>query len=235
MFLFLKLYLGHLIADFVLQFDELYRLKVKSRWGHVWHALTHGLVSAALIFPYLRFRSACAFLVAVSAVHYLQDEIKYAVQKDVRRMFGAFVIDQILHALVLSTVFLLPISRLKLGFPRWPAANAYYLDNYWTQLAILFLLATFGGSYLLHAFKKTYGHNVRPDVAITTPEMLQALVERTFFSFAVFFGFPLWAWAGLPLIALTRFLFKRTRSFTDFILSATYAAFLGFLFRKWVG
>jgi len=51
--LFLKLILAHLIADFILQFEELYQLKIRSFLGHLFHALIHGLVSLALLYPYL--------------------------------------------------------------------------------------------------------------------------------------------------------------------------------------
>jgi hypothetical protein len=42
MFLFLKLVLAHLIADFILQFEELYQLKIRSFLGHLAHVLIHG-------------------------------------------------------------------------------------------------------------------------------------------------------------------------------------------------
>ncbi|MFA6600347.1 MAG: DUF3307 domain-containing protein [Candidatus Omnitrophota bacterium] len=233
--LFLKLYLAHLIADFVLQFDELYRLKVRSRWGHILHVFIHFLISCALAAPYLGYRSVELFIVSVTLIHYIQDHIKYRAQKDRHKMFAAFVIDQILHLLVISTVFVLPESRLTLGIPEHAFLDALYRNPYWTKLSILFILATFGGSYLLHAFKRAYFENTRPDYGITRLEMSHDLVERSVVAFGILAA-PNALWlSALPLVGVLRLPFLQTRNWTDFILSLTYAAFLGWIFKIFLG
>lgn len=231
MFLFLKLYLAHLIADFILQFDELYRLKVKSRLGHLLHVLIHFATSLALVFPYRGERSVWVFLVFITVCHYLQDNIKYAVQKTRQKMFAAFVLDQLVHFLVIGSVLWLPVSRRIIGFPNHPALNFYYTDSFFTLILIFFILSTFGGSYLLHAFRKSYFANCRPDYAITSREMAEALIERSLIAFTFLFCVnPLWL-AATVLTGILRLLSKNTRSLPDFGLSFTYAALMGLVFK----
>ncbi len=234
MFLFLKLYLAHLIADFILQFDELYRLKVKSRWGHIAHVLIHFAVSALLVFPYLKLASVWCFLAFITLIHYLQDTIKYEIQRAPQKMFTAFVIDQIVHAVILSGVVLLPMSRVVLGFPENPTLNSLYTDPFWTLAAIAWTLSTFGGSYLLYTFRQSYSHNPRPRHGITTPEMTLSLIERTVITFVFLFPSPTWLWFASPLIFIPRILTKKYADALDMVLSFLYAAAIGFLFKLWI-
>jgi hypothetical protein len=232
--LFLKLYLAHLIADFVLQFDELYKLKVKSKWGHFLHVAIHLLISLLLAYPYLQYKSVWLFIFALTGIHYLQDNIKYAIQKNPHKMFPAFVIDQIFHIAVIASVMLLPESRFHPVLNGHPGLNAVYENNALTLLAILFILSTFGGTYLLHTFRISYFQHIRPDYGISTFEMSHDIIERTFITFVMLYP-PSQLWVYLcPLIGLLRLPFSKTRNWTDFILSFTYASLLGLLFKLWM-
>ena len=118
MFLFLKLILAHLIADFILQFEELYQLKVRSFLGQLFHVLIHGLVSLILLYPYLNNPSVWIFIAALVLIHLTQDLIKYSfTKKTPANTFAYFMTDQLCHVLVLSAVVLFPISREVRGFP----------------------------------------------------------------------------------------------------------------------
>ncbi len=231
MFLFLKLYLAHLIADFILQCDELYRLKVRSKAGHLLHVLVHFLISALFVLPYLRNASVWGCLIFITVFHYLQDSVKYAVQKNHRLMFRAFVIDQIVHLLVILSVLLLPVSHRILGFPDHPLLNTFYTDNFYTLLLIFFILSTFAGSYLLHTFRMSYCENCRPDYAISSPEMIEGLIERSIISFTFLLSLHPVPLAAAGLTGFLRLLSKKTRRLADFGLSFTYAALLGLLFK----
>ncbi|MDD5218830.1 MAG: DUF3307 domain-containing protein [Candidatus Omnitrophica bacterium] len=234
MYLFLRLYLAHLIADFILQFDELYKLKVKSRWGHVLHVAIHFLTSVLFAAPFLKYPSVWICLTGLTAAHYFQDELKYAVQKNPKRMFVAFVTDQIVHFAVIGTVMVLPVSRLALGISDHPVLSAYYSSNPVVLLMILFVLATFAGSYLLHAFRMSYFAQVsRPDHAITRFEMIHAMIERTLIA-GLFLFSPGIGWLiASPLVGIPRLFSKKLRDKTDFLFSYIYAALLGFFFRWW--
>jgi hypothetical protein len=230
-FLFLKAVTAHLVADFVLQFEELYQLKLRHAAGHVLHVLFHALVLAALVFPYLDLPAVWVYIAGTSAFHLGQDLVKYKLQKKRPRLnFLIFVTDQLVHLAVLSSVLIIPQA----WEPRpWPALDPYYADSRWTILAIALLLSTFAGSYLLHAFWKNYGRLSRPDEGIRTPEMIHALIERSTITLVCLTA-PHILWiAALPAVGLLRLARPELRKWKYFLSSFLYAAWIGFLFRAW--
>ncbi|HTL47707.1 MAG TPA: DUF3307 domain-containing protein [Verrucomicrobiae bacterium] len=234
MFLFLKLYLAHLIGDFILQFEELYRLKVRSVWGHLLHVLIHVLVSLIIIYPYWHQPSIWFFILGLGTVHFIQDVIKYTTQKKIPAYtFPLFVIDQIFHGLVVSSVMLLPVSRLVLGFDGAPW-DAYYRESTWTLYLIAFVLVTFGGSYLLYNFRKNYIPGTRPDHLITPFEMSHALIERPLIAGIFLFGDSPLIWLFALLAGIPRLFFPKLRDPLDFSMSFLYSALIGLIFKTWI-
>lgn len=229
--LFLKLYLAHLIGDFILQFEELYRLKVRSLWGHFFHVLIHALISLALAFPFLHLPAVWIFIFSVSGVHYFQDILKYTLQKKYPQYgFVLFVADQITHALIVASVLLFPFAGQPPGAIHAGRWTALYLESSWTLLAIGFILVTFGGSYLLHSFRKNYVAGSRPDHFITSREMSYALIERPLVALPFLMPSVPFLWLCPVLVQIPRIFLPKLRNAADFILSFTYAACLGIIF-----
>lgn len=234
MFLFLKLVLAHMVADFILQFEELYQLKLKSWLGHAGHVLMHLLMMIVLTLPYLSQPAVWVFILAITAVHYLQDQIKYSLQaKNPENTFWYFTIDQVFHLLFISTVFLLPASReiLSLGSGK---LHKLYTSNTLTLLLIAFIGVTFKSSYFLHSFRKTFmPRSSRPDHFITSFEMAWALFERTWILGCFLVLSPLSL--SLSVIpGIFRPLSPKLRNLPDFIMSYVYAAAAGLIFRHWI-
>ena len=229
--LFLKLYLAHLIGDFILQFEELYRLKVRSLWGHFFHVSIHALISLALAFPFLSMPAVWIFIFTVSAIHYFQDIFKYTLQKKQPRYgFVLFVADQIMHALIVASVLFFPFARHTPSGPHLGGWTALYLEGAWTLFAIGFILVTFGGSYLLHSFRRNYVAGSRPDHFITSREMSYALIERPLVALPFIMPSVPFLWLCPVLVQIPRLFFPKLRNAADFILSFTYAACLGIIF-----
>ncbi len=232
MFLFYKLVLAHLVADFILQFEELYQLKLKSKLGQVFHALIHGVVSLILFIPYLPVSLfPWIFIAVIVTIHYFQDLLKYRL-RDIypKDNFYFFTLDQIVHILFLATLLLFPFSKAAPAFTRFPGAQFYWSDG-WTLGPIIFLLSTFGGSYFLHAFRLSFFESTRPDHFITNFEILHGIVERSLIT-GIFLFYPNCVIA-YPLVGLLRLPFKKLRSLTDFLLSFLYGAAVGIFFRLW--
>ncbi|OGW78596.1 MAG: hypothetical protein A2Z83_07465 [Omnitrophica bacterium GWA2_52_8] len=234
MFLFLKLYTAHLFGDFVFQFDELYRLKTKSHLGHVLHVLIHLLVSLVLVIPYWKYPFIFKFIGVICFVHLIQDILKYKLQKNIKWMFPAYMLDQLFHFLSLCSIFLFPISGLAERFTGNPTLESFYNEPSVTLYFIAAIWTTFGVTYCLHALRRSYFENTRPDHGITRFEMTYCFIERLTATFAILLSAP-WSILGLsPLIGVFRLPFKKMRNMTDFMLSYGSAVFLGFLFRLWV-
>lgn len=234
MHLLLKLVLAHLIGDFILQFEELFRLKVKSLWGHLLHALTHAIVSLLILWPYLDLPSVWVFVLAASVLHGLQDIMKYRSMSNKPFFFLIFVADQIGHFLILATVLLFPFSREFRVIPGHPTINALYVDDTWTLYAVLFMLTTFTGNFLFHAFSTSYLERPRKDYYITTFEIVHGIIERSLVTGLFLFSNSALALAFSPAIGAGRMFFRSIKDPTDFLLSYNYAALLGLLFRLWI-
>lgn len=233
MFLFLKIILAHLIADYVLQFEELYRLKVRSFLGQLFHALIHGAVTALLIFPYLTDPFILLFIVALVAEHLAQDLLKYGLTKKFPgNTFLYYIGDQALHILVLSAIFIFPVAHEVRGFPGDVLLDMLYRSNTVTIALIFFILLTFAGNYTLHAFYQNRVKGARPLHWISSPEMVWTIIERSAIAAAVFFtSNPFWLFTALA-IGLPRFFVPVLRHRTDFLVSVTYALALSILFKS---
>ncbi len=233
MFLFLKLILAHLIADFILQFEELYQLKVRHFLGQLSHVLIHGLVSLALLYPYLNMPQIWLFLTGLVLIHLAQDLIKYSVTKKTpANTFAYFMVDQFCHILVISTIFLFPISREIRGFPDFPLLDAIYRTNFWTLGAIFFITLTFAGSYILNAFSKSYLKGHPPLYLISSPEMAHAILERSLIAWILLSSTSPWTLCLIPCVGILRLPFKSLRDLTAFLLSLNYALLITRLFQR---
>lgn len=234
MFVFLKLVLAHMIADFILQFEELYRLKLKSSAGHLAHAFFHGLVSFVLLAPYLPDPVIIIFILGITAIHYFQDQIKYSIQaQHPERIFWCFTIDQIGHFLFIACIFFIPAAQIEKGFPSNPDLDFIYREPSLTLALILFISIGFKVSYLLHAFRKSFVPNTRPDHFITSFEMTWGIAERSLITLCWLYPSPL-TFAVSLTPGPARFLSGKMRSFLDFFLSYACAAFSGWLFKHWM-
>ena len=234
MFIFLKLVLAHMIADFILQFEELYQLKLKSQLGHLAHAFFHGLVSFILLAPYLSDPVIVFFIIAVSLIHYFQDQIKYSIQaKHPKQIFWCFTLDQIGHFLFLAAIFFFPAAQVEKGFPASAHLDLIYRDPSLTLYLILFISIGFKAAYFLHAFRRTFIPETRPDHSITSFEMAWGIAERSLIVFCYLHLSPL-----IFIISLTpglaRLSSKKMCDLLDFCLSYVYASFAGWLFSHWL-
>jgi len=233
MFLFLKLILAHLIADFILQFEELYQLKVRSFLGQLLHVLIHGLVSLVLLYPYLNMPQIWVFVAGLILVHLAQDLIKYTVtKKSPANTFIYFMTDQLCHVLAISAIFLFPVSREVRGFQNSPSLDSLYQTNFWTLGAIFFIMLTFAGSYILNAFTKSYLKGRSPLYLISSPEIAHAILERSFIAWVLLSSTSPWMLLLLPCAGILRLPFKRLRDLTAFLLSLSYAVLITLFFQK---
>lgn len=232
MFLFLRLVLAHLIGDFILQFEELYRLKVRSLWGHFFHALIHAVVSLVLAAPFLTIVWFGPYLIGLAIIHHFQDILKYSIQaKHPKWIFWCFTLDQIVHLAWIATVFFFPFSNEVRGFPNTPLFHQFYTDNAMILLLIAAVHTTFKGTYFLHALRKTFIPGSRPDHFITSFEIWHCLLERLWIT--SWFLFTSWI-VALPvslLIGFVRLTSPALKNKTDFVLSFLWAAATGILFK----
>jgi hypothetical protein len=236
MSIFLKLLLAHLLADFALQFDILYKLKLKNVTGHIWHAAIHFAVTLLLVLPYLNDLFIWIFITISAAIHLFQDILKYKYMLVVRKklFFPIFMLDQIGHFTILSLIFLFPVSKRIPEFPDIPLLGLFYTDDTWTFLIVAFLLLTVCGNYIFHAFGVSYLNHQKRNHFISRFEILHGMVERMVIGGSVLFLSNPILWILAIGSGFVRKFLPQVGSKIDFVLSATYAVLVGFLLKLWI-
>lgn len=200
MFIFLRLLLAHLVADFPLQITRVYEAKTRSLRGQAVHAAIHGATFAVFLIPYLCRPATWLLICLISLFHIPVDWVKVAIT---RRWPGCdnvstFLLDQFLHILTLAFVFLTPLRGLQ------PCVTdstgllmRIYSDNRIVVFLIVYLAATWGGAFFMSSLEKT----IRGKTELCKAEKWHGIIERSIFLLLPLAG-PLWALAALPVLLL---------------------------------
>jgi hypothetical protein len=99
MITFAALYLAHLIADFPLQTNRIYKLKNESNQGILLHVTIHLLVASILIEDAL---SHWPLFLVLGAAHFLIDWTK--IRYPAHRQTPGFILDQFAHLLTIVLI-----------------------------------------------------------------------------------------------------------------------------------
>lgn len=216
-----------MIADFILQSNIIYRLKIKGARGQLLHGLTVFISSLLLTLPYLKITLFWAYLFAITALHITQDSIKIKYFKDSSFPFWPFIADQALHILVTATIFLLPLKKADL--PILPY-------NVWLVLFIIgYIFAGWQGIYFIDTFKRTFLKNhysVKdgPDkYFVSVHEKYYGIIERLTLTSFVFMGG--WFYFLILPVALLRFISKNLRSLPASMLGLILSFATGIILR----
>ena len=174
MFIFIRLLFGHFIGDYLLQFRKVYTLKFRGLKGVIPHVLLVVASLTLLSWPYLKLPGMWGFLIFIGITHLFQDWIKANLIK-IKDNLWVYLLDQILHALAISAIFLTGLKDLK---P--PSGEANVLVRlYNNDAAIIFgiaiIFATYNGFYMISNFRKTYLGSKYNDTAF---EKWYGMLER---------------------------------------------------------
>ncbi|MFH0886819.1 MAG: DUF3307 domain-containing protein [bacterium] len=154
MFVFYRLLLAHFIADYPMQWSAFLRWKVKSIWGKAVHSGLHVLVSILLLIPYWNTLGLWTFMLILFLTHFFQDWLKIFIfhGKKSDDVF-TFLMDQVLHFIVLALVLLFPFAK---EVRHLPALGALYNNTIYIIVFTGIFAATYAGSVLLYYLKKTF-------------------------------------------------------------------------------
>jgi len=98
MFLFYRLLLAHIIADFFLQTDKIFKVKMNTKWGVLVHTFIILMFSIFLVFPYLDRLRVIIILIIIFISHTIIDKIKLDYSKKTGdQNVKIFLLDQVLH------------------------------------------------------------------------------------------------------------------------------------------
>jgi hypothetical protein len=205
--LYIRLLLGHFVGDFILQFDKIHALKFKNRWGLLLHVLIVTGCLATFCWPYVHESTLWFFLAFIGTTHYVQDwaKIKFT---GIKHGFFFFLLDQALHILFISAVFLTNLQNVPAPFNE---NRNFLLNLYNNDVLALYIVALIIVSYMAHyliiLFKTDY---LKINGAISSFEKRYGFMERIILLSASIVG-NLWL-IVIPLVLMLRpFLFRTLR------------------------
>ncbi|MCX7919213.1 MAG: DUF3307 domain-containing protein [bacterium] len=173
MYVFWRLLLAHLIAEFPLQFDVIYRLKIMKTTGIWLHSFIFFLVATVLLIPWWSEWQFWVFLFFLFISHYVLDKFKINLSRKYQvDNLGIFVGDQLAHIGLLSLVLLIDLDEtFRLNLP--PSLNSIsflYQDNQIVLILIGYLFASFGGAFLVYYLEKMFFPSRNERGFLTTAE-----------------------------------------------------------------
>lgn len=226
--IFYRLVLAHLIADFPLQTDKVFTVKVRYRWGVLIHGFIVGLMSFILVFPYLQDIQVWTSLILLWLLHTFQDKEKIIYNLQIERNnLWTFLTDQILH--------IGAIGLACFGFSNLTPIiyKGLVWDIYWSNkiviiIALLFVV-TYGANVLISYIKNTIFN--KELVFFHGKTKYFGILERFAVSILIWFGgayYFLLIFSFIPGI----YLFIRKKiSGIDIILSWGIAIIVGFILK----
>jgi len=161
MFWFLRLLLAHLLADFPLQTNTIFRLKKRSFWGVFLHVSIFFILSIIFSVPYLKYIYSWIYLLLLSIFHIYIDWTRVKVSNKFKEQDNLlyFLFDQLEHLLSLMAIFLLPGSKEVIYWEN-PYLGKYwknfYNSNYLILISIGFIIVVFAGTIINYYVRKHF-------------------------------------------------------------------------------
>jgi hypothetical protein len=218
---FWSLLLAHVIADFPLQTDAVFRLKTKYSWGVLPHVLICTVINILALYPYLNNGNVWGAIVALGIIHIILDRTKISVSEKIARdNFFQFFLDQVLHVLSIWVVAAwLSQSVDKSNYD----VNGIFANRELIIQLTAYIFAAFAGVPInFYALKFWFSEIQKSDDPILYPGFLQR-VPGNFERFLATLGVVWGSWWLLLLIGafLPRILLKwRDDDRTKIVVSA---------------
>jgi hypothetical protein len=229
-FIFWRLLLAHLIADFPLQTDKVFALKRKGGWGVSVHAGIVGLVTLLFSIPYLGRPQAWAAIGILWLGHVLFDGAKLQVTRRLGlkgENLWFFLADQVFHVAVIWLVSYRLVGSSVVG-----ASIPVYGSTRIIRYICGYLIATYGATILIWSARRTVsgdGEIPLPGPSLKWREFLERILVTT----GIVLGS--WGYLLLPLGLIPRGIMRAGSprpARSDFVLSLLLAAAIG-VWMRW--
>jgi len=233
MFIFIRLLTAHFIADFLLQTDRVFKIKVKYKWGVLLHGGIVALTTAIFLLPYFSYPIIICLFILGSLVHIFQDKAKIIYNLHIENNnLWTFLLDQLGHISVLAVI---SYGAMNINVPVYPGPA--WLDNLYKNdrlmhLVIWFVLITYTTSIMQEYIKKVLTGDTKERIIWPSPgQKYLELLERALISgFILLGGF---GYAGAIVTALFGYLLVRANKSPalNYQVGTSLAVIVGFLMK----
>jgi len=141
MFLFYRLLLAHIIADFPLQTSQIFKIKMNTQWGVILHTLIVLIFSIFFAFPYLEDPKVIIVLLVIFLSHTVIDKLKMEYSKKTKNQsIRILLLDQFLHIAIIALLAFNFTENYLLSSPFNSAFLNYLIDIYNSDIFIVSLI-----------------------------------------------------------------------------------------------
>ncbi len=141
MFLFYRLLLAHIIADFPLQTNQIFKVKTNTEWGVLIHTLIVLIFSILFTFPYLENPKVIIILLIIFLSHTVIDKLKLEHSKKTKNQsIRILLLDQALHITIIAVLTFNFTESYLLSSPFNSAFLNYLIDIYNNDIFIVSLI-----------------------------------------------------------------------------------------------
>jgi len=141
MYLFYRLLLAHIIADFPLQTKQIFKVKMNTKWGVLLHSSIVLIFSILFAFPYLENLRVIIIIIIIFATHTIIDKIKLEYSKKTKNQsIRILLLDQALHISIIAVLTFNFTESYLLSFPFNSAFLNYLIDIYNNDIFIVSLI-----------------------------------------------------------------------------------------------
>lgn len=141
MFLFYRLLLAHIIADFPMQTKQIFKVKSNTEWGVLIHTLIVLIFSIFFAFPYLEDPKVVIILLIIFLSHTVIDKLKMEYSKKTKNQsIRILLLDQALHIAIIAVLTFNFTKSYLLSSPFNGVFLNYLIDTYNSDIFIVSLI-----------------------------------------------------------------------------------------------
>lgn len=162
--LFYRLLLAHLVADFPLQTNQIFKVKTNTEWGVLIHTLIVLIFSILFTFPYLEDPKVIIILLVIFLSHTVIDKLKMEYSKKTKNQsIRILLLDQVLHIAIIAVLTFNFTESYLLSSPFNSVFLNYLIDVYNNDIFIISLIGYIASVFFIPILLMHIGEEDIPD------------------------------------------------------------------------
>jgi len=169
MFLFYRLLLAHIIADFPMQTKQIFKIKTDTEWGVLFHTLIVLIFSILFAFPYLEDPKVIIILLVIFLSHTVIDKLKMEYSKKTNNQsIKILLFDQFLHIAIIAVLTFNFTKSYLLSSPFNSVFSNHLIDIYNNDIFIVSLIGYIASGFFIPILLM---HIKEGDIPVSLPKL----------------------------------------------------------------